>query len=576
MIPQTFIDEVQSKTDIVELINSYFPLKHSGRNFRALCPFHSEKNPSFFVSPQKQIFHCFSCGEGGGPIQFVMLYERVSFVEAIEILAKRLGLKIPYENREREKQKNTLYQAVNEASLFFHRSLLVESSKPILIYLKKRGIEKEAIEKFRIGYAIGKKTLMDYLRKKGFSLDVLEKTSLVVSTSDGYRDFFNERIIFPIFDLRSRVLGFGARLWQEREDLPKYINSLESSIYSKREHLFGFNFSKEDVLKNDCAIIVEGYLDMIIPFINGIRNIVASLGTALTIEQINLIKRYTKNIILVFDPDRAGETATLRSLDLLLENDLKVRIAKLPSGFDPDSFVREKGKDNFLEILNKSLNFFDYKIEVLKNTYDVESIVGKTKIAQDFFNTLDKLTSEIEKYEYIKLLSQELKIREEILIAEFRNFTSKNRGRTFSSNNNSKISEPLSLTEKVLLKFMLVNNKAFSIIKNNLEPQDFNYPLAKKTVAYFFEKYHMVQNGNLANLIGSIEDKEISGFVSKILIDDDIPLEKEIFKDSLEKLRKKKIKSLKNNLLGEIKEAEKNKDKERLKKLIEKYNKIRS
>jgi DNA primase len=576
MIPQSFIDEIQTRTDIVELISNYIPLKRSGRNFKALCPFHSEKTPSFFVSPQKQIFHCFGCGEGGGPIQFLMLYERVNFVDAIEILAKRLGLEIPYQKRENRGIKNILYEITNEASLFFHKTLLEDKSlQPVVSYLNKRGLSKDVIRKFRIGFARGDKTLLDYLRKRGFTLEIMEKASLIISQREGWRELFRERVMFPIFDVRSRVVGFGGRIWKEREGVPKYINSLENPLYSKREHLYGLNFSKDEILKQDEVIVVEGYMDMLIPFINGVKNIVASLGTALTLEQIRLIKRYTYNIVLVFDSDKAGQLATLRALDLLLENDLKVRIVKLPSGYDPDLLVREKGIEVFVYLINKKEDFLTYKIGILKNIYDIDSIEGKTKISKEMLSTIDKLKSEVEKYEYIKKLSWILKIKEEILLAEYKKLFSK-RDFSFPKNNSKIIEEKLfPITEKIILKFMLTNTKALSVVKKNLKEDDFTSPLIKKAVSFILRNFSK-EKFSLQSLLGRIDDKQISSFISSILMDDSIPLNKDSFKDSIIKLRKKRIKSLRERLKEEIKRAELEGDKEKCKELINKFYKINS
>jgi len=572
MIPQQFIEEVQTRTDIVELISNYFPLKRSGRNFKALCPFHNEKTPSFFVSPQKQIFHCFGCGEGGGSIQFLMLYEKVSFVEAIEILAKRLGLRIPYEKTNRG-FKNTLYEVVNEASLFFHQNLLENKNhREVLDYLNKRGIDLETIKKFRIGFAPGKNLLLNYLRKKNFTLEVMERTSLVFSYNEGWQDFFRQRIIFPIFDVRGRVIGFGARRYREKEDIPKYINSLENPLYSKRENLFGLSFAKDEIVKKDFVVVVEGYLDMIVPFMKEIKNIVASLGTALTLEQIRLIKRYTSNVVVVFDSDKAGQLASLRALGILLENDLKVKIVNLPSGYDPDSLVRESGKGAFLHFINKKVDFLDYKIEVLKNMYDIESIEGKTKISQEMLSTLDKLKSEVERYEYIKKLSQILKIKEEILLAEYRRLFSKSEKVGLKESVFDK--EPLSLTEKIILKFMLTNEKAFSLVKENLKEEDFS-SLARTIVSYLFKNF---SRGDFcsSNFLAKIEDKKVSGFISAILMDDSVPLDKESFRTSIIKLKKKRVRFLREKLKEEIKKAELRGDREKCKELINKFYKINS
>ncbi len=576
MIPQSFIEEVQKRTDLAELIASYIPLKKRGRNLKALCPFHHEKTPSFFVSPEKQIFHCFGCGQGGGAIQFLMLYEKVNFPEAVEILAKRLGLSIPY--KKEEKNKLNLYEAVSEACSFFHKTLLEDkSAEGVRIYLKERGIDLETIRHFRIGYASGRNTLLDYLRKKGFTLEVLEKASLIVAKEEGFRDLFWDRIIFPIFDVRARVIAFGARLWKDVESAPKYINSLEGPLYSKREHLFGLHLTKEEIVKKDSAVVVEGYLDMIIPYMRGITNIVASLGTALTLEQIQLIKRYTSNIFLVFDSDKAGELATLRALDLLLENNLNVEILTLPEGYDPDALVRKKGKGFFLELLSKKIDFFDYKLNFLKRSYNLESIEGKTKVATQMLSTINKLKSEVEKYEYIKRLAEVLKIKEEILLSEARQL-SKRDDFSFQSNTNRLINAQtvLPLAEKIIFKFMLNHERAFLLVKRNLKEEDFISPLGRRIINCLFQNLSLEKGISCAKTINGIEDKEINSVLSRILIDEDIPEDKELFKSSLSKLLQNRTKNLKEKLKAEIKEAERIGDKERLKILLTQFDKVQS
>src|SRR3989338_2771672 len=247
MIPQTFIDEVQARTDIVELISGYLSLKKAGRNFRGLCPFHAEKTPSFMVSPEKQIFHCFGCGQGGGAFQFLTLVEKVSFPEAVEMLAKRAGLAIPYQNESLLKEKSTLYDAVNAAADFFYHNLKDDKKyEGIRKYLARRGIGPKAIDRFKLGFAPAGNMLLNHLRKAGFTLEVLEKTSLATASRSGFSDLFRDRIMFPIFDVRSRIIAFGGRTYSNDAQIPKYINSLENVLYSKRNHLFGLNLVKDD------------------------------------------------------------------------------------------------------------------------------------------------------------------------------------------------------------------------------------------------------------------------------------------------------------------------------------------
>jgi len=584
MIPQQFIEEVRSRTDVVEVISSYVPLKRTGRNFKALCPFHGEKTPSFIVSPQKQIFHCFGCGQGGGVFQFVSLIEKVNFPEAVEILAKRLGLAIPYQKGRDGKIKTVLYEAMSEAARFFHANLKNnKSAQAHRNYLNKRGIADKTIDKFQLGFAPGGNALLSHMRKMGFTLQILEKASLVSSTKGTFRDLFCDRITFPIFDVRSRIVGFGARAVKDNPNSPKYINSLENTLYSKREHLFGLNFSKEDISKVGAAVVVEGYLDMIIPFMRGVRHIVASLGTALTAEQIRLIKRYTSCVILIYDSDKAGQAATLRSIDLLLESDLKAKVVNLPVGYDPDSLVRKKGKGYLEQLLEKRQDFFDYKLNILKEVYDLGSIEGKTKIARQMLATIDKLNSEIQKYEYIRRLAADLEVKEEIMIAEFRSSFSKEsnvykRGSSAVAACGQEglraADTPLSVTEKILLKFMFTNPKAFSLMRKNLKEDYFSSCLARKTVTLLLNLYGEGQDYSTPQLLGKIDDKEISGFVSRILMDDDIPLNKDLFKESLLKLRKKRIIKLKKNLQDQIREAETKGDKRKLRELINRYGRI--
>jgi DNA primase len=574
MIPQSFIDDIQARTDIAELIGSYIPLKRAGRNFKGLCPFHSEKTSSFMVSPNKQIYHCFGCGEGGGALQFIMQYEKVSFVEAIEMLAKRLGVEVPAQKGESFDKKNLLFEAINEAVNFYHKALLESKNAPVLEYLKNRGITKEIIEQFRIGYAPGYNSLIDHLRKKNYTLSILEKASLAMSYQDGnYRDLFVDRVMFPIFDTRSRAVGFGGRIWKAIKDAPKYINSLENPVYSKRSQFFGINFSRDEILKSDNAVIVEGYLDMIIPFSYGIKNIVASSGTALTIEQIQLLRRYTLNITLLFDADKAGQMATLRAIDLLLENEMNPRIVQLPQGHDPDTLVRAQGKEGFLKLLENSRDFFDYKMGVLRGTNDIDSIDGKSRITKEIFVSLVKLKSEVQRYEYIKRLSRDINVREEILLAEFSKVAPQNR-RAYEQSVSHIDDELMPITEKVLLKFMLTNDRAFEIAKKNLSPLDFTGNKSKKMAGYLLENYK--PSAGIAQFIDSLQDKDISGFVSRIMLDEDIPLDKEVFKSSLMKIKANRLKEAKSKLRDEIKAAEKSGDSQKIKVLINQYATIKS
>jgi len=566
MIPQPFIDDIQSRSDIAEIIGGYIPLKRAGRNFKAVCPFHAEKTPSFLISPQKQIFHCFGCGAGGGVLQFMMLYEKVTFPEAVQMLATRLGLEVPAQKGAPDSGKQAVYDVLAQAADFYHHNLLKENSRRQLDYLTGRGLDLETIKQFRLGFSGGPLRVMDVLRKKGFTLDLLAKASLVVPGQEGFRDTFFDRVMFPICDTRSRIVGFGARLWQERPGAPKYINSLEGPVYSKREQLFGLNFARDAVMRQDALIIVEGYMDVIVPFSRGIKNIAASSGTALTQEQIKLIRRFTSNVVLVYDSDQAGEAASLRALDPLLANEINLRIVRLPAGHDPDSLVRKEGAEGFRKLLDNGQDFFDFKLSVLCAASDVRTTAGKSAVAKEMFTSISRIKSEIVRYDYLARLAQALSVKEESLIAEF------NKGNVSSRQpvapGPAAGSDPVPLTDKVLVKFMAQSPGAFALIKGNVRPDDFVSAQARQTADYFFKNYSGL---GLEAFISSIEDSQVSGFLSDLILDENVPLDKAAFKSSLLKVRGQRLRLEQKLLRDQIREAEKSGDSCLLKQLMTKY-----
>lgn len=576
MIPDDFIQEIQSKLDIADVISGYFPLKKAGRNFKACCPFHSEKTPSFVVSPQKQIFHCFGCGQGGGVFQFLMQMEKISFPEAVEMLAKKLGMTFSYRDNKDGQLKNQCFEALAQASRFYHSVLTSGRCQEVLKYLKSRGIGEKTIAKFCLGFAPGKNSLIDHLRKKGFTLNVLEKASLANLYGQNIRDVFSERILFPIFDVRNRVVGFGGRLWKEAGNLPKYVNSSESLVYSKREVLFGLNLAKNQIIKEKKVLITEGYLDVVTPFMRGIENIVASLGTSLTQEQIKLIGRFCSKVVLIFDSDDAGQQAVLRTLDLLLENQIEPEIVDLPSGEDPDSIARKKGKDYFLKLIACPNDFFSYKIRVLKKQYDSQSISGKSQIAASMLETLSKIEDQVLKYQYLAKLAQELKIKEEAIISEYkRRFPGKN---NFSEKNNLSLKSgesaqgPLSITEKILIKAIADKKGILSLVKKNFSILDFSHPLTQKAAEFFLNR-DFKKEISLKSILANIEDKQLSSFISKIILEEDIPQDQESLKESLLQLKKRQVRREREKIKSEIEKADSEGDKQKLEKLIEDYNK---
>ncbi|MCX5677724.1 MAG: DNA primase [Candidatus Omnitrophica bacterium] len=419
-IPETIIEQVQARSDIVEVISRYVPLKKAGRNFKAPCPFHHEKTPSFVVSPDKQIYHCFGCGAGGNVFSFLMKQENLQFPEVIEMLAENAGIVLPREiSKGGPSELDSRLYKVNElASQFFQTNLVNDSTARE--YLTTRGVGEEIIKKFKIGCAPDAwEGLLNYLKSKGIEANLSEKAGLAVSNEKGgHYDRFRNRVTFPIIDLKDRILGFGARIMDS--SLPKYINSPETPIYSKGRNLYGLNFSRDAIKKKGHALIVEGYLDYLVPYQAGIQNIIATLGTALTVDQAKLLKRFAKTVVLVYDSDEAGESASMRGLDIFVSEDMNVYIAELPKGLDPDSYIRKNGAEDFIKLIKSSKNIFDYKFDKLSKRFNSATTNGKAGIVNEMLPTISKIGNAVAKSEMIKKLSKSLSVDEDAVKAELK------------------------------------------------------------------------------------------------------------------------------------------------------------
>ncbi|NOZ64799.1 MAG: DNA primase [Caldiserica bacterium] len=354
------IDEILARADIVEVISSYYPLKKAGKNYRTNCPFHLEKKPSFTVSPEKQIFHCFGCGAGGNVINFIMLQEKVERREAIKILAERLGIKIGREDA----RILSLYKLLGEACQIFHNFLLSPIGKRAHDYLKERGITPETLKKFSLGYVPSGKAWFNELRKKAGSDANLIKTGLALEREGRIFPYFWDRVMFPIFNLSGKVVGFGGRMLREGE--PKYLNSPETSVFEKGKILYGLNISRGEIAKKKTAILVEGYMDLLALYQAGIENVCASLGTSFTPHQASLLRRFAERVVILYDPDEAGQDASLRALESLWNEGIKVEVVILPSGDDPDSFLKHSGKEKLLQLLESAQDGFEFYFHRLK------------------------------------------------------------------------------------------------------------------------------------------------------------------------------------------------------------------
>lgn len=416
--PADLIDEVRKRNDIVDVISEYVTLKRAGKNYKALCPFHSEKTPSFIVSPDKQIFHCFGCGAGGDVIGFIMRIEKTSFHDAVLRLAERAGISLrdldPSSLTREARERERVYRLNEIAASFYESALWSEDGSDALSYLRKRGVELSTIKLFKIGYSppMGD-ALTNFMVNKGFYPEELSRAGLATVYLDGRcYDKFRGRIIFPICDERGRILGFGGRSLGDEE--PKYLNSPETIVFSKKRVLFGIDKALPFAKEMDSLVLVEGYMDMIKLYQAGIRNVVASLGTSLTEAQVNLIARHVSNVFIAYDADSAGESATVRGVSLLVNKGLKVKVLDMPPGMDPDDFVSKYGKDAFNSCIENARSFWDFRLDIILRDYDSSSVESKRETLRKGIDFLLEL-SEVDRFLVIPKLSEKLGVSESLI-----------------------------------------------------------------------------------------------------------------------------------------------------------------
>ncbi|MFA6636287.1 MAG: DNA primase [Candidatus Omnitrophota bacterium] len=511
MIPRETIDNILDRSDIVEILSDYVQLKRSGRNFKACCPFHNEKTPSFVVSPDKQIYHCFGCHAGGNVIDFLMKHESLEFPEAVRVLASKAGVEIPETtNRsgEGESVSTRVYEANKVAGAFYRNMLNGEKGRNALKYLNSRGITSQTVSTFGLGYAPDEwESLSRYCRSKKISVEILRKAGLTVPSDKGRNDYdrFRSRIIFPIYNERDTIVAFGGRVMDNR--LPKYINSPETPVYSKSNILYGLNFSKKGIREKGYAVLVEGYLDVIMPFQHGVINVVATSGTALTLRQVDILKKYTDTVVMVFDSDQAGEAASLRGLEILVENGLKVKVATLPKGDDPDSFVSREGSASFYAVVEDAKTLFDYKLDLLfaqKGKKDIGAIVD------GMLPTIAKISNAVIQSDYIRTLAEKLGIHEASLRVEMGKIKSDRPYRYEKPQGKYSLPEAVRNSELYILGLSLASAKRFSLVQKELGSDAFRDP-AVRTIMSEAKRIFDLGNDttlNQAKLLGRLRDDE--------------------------------------------------------------------
>ena len=426
-IPKEIIEEVRSRCDIVDLVSSYLPeLRKRGATYKCCCPFHNEKTPSFTVNQERQIYHCFGCGANGDVFSFVQEYDKLDFLSAVQFLADRTGVKITYDNNDNKNKdsKDTLLNINSDAANFFHKNLFnSDSGKLCREYLKKRSLTDDVLKEFQIGFSPdGWEELLSKALKKGYKSEEIEKAGLVVKSKRSgkvkYYDRFRNRLMFPICDSLGRVIGFSGRILEDKRKEAKYVNSPETLIFHKSSVLFAFDKARKEIVEKKLAIVVEGQIDAIRCHTVGIKNVVASQGTALTVQHAKLIKRYADEVVLIFDSDTAGVSAALSTSKLFLENELSVRVATLPNGEDPDSLILKHGANIFKKEINDALPALNYLIKIIEKKEDQTTVVGRKRMRNQIMDFINRCPSESWKEEMIKEASGMINISVRALIKD--------------------------------------------------------------------------------------------------------------------------------------------------------------
>lgn len=491
------IEEVRVKNDIVDVISQYVKLQRKGSSYFGLCPFHNEKTPSFSVSPAKQMYYCFGCGAGGNVFTFIMEYENFSFGEALKFLADRAGVELPQieyskEAQEQANQRNSLLEIQKAAASYFYYNLRRENGKTAYQYLKNRGLSDETMQKFGLGYSDKySDDLYQYLKKKGYSDELLLESGLFhIDERRGIYDKFWNRVIFPIMDVNNRVIGFGGRVMGD--GMPKYLNSPETKIFDKSRNLYGLNIARTSRKKQ--LIICEGYMDVISMHQAGFTNAVASLGTALTSGHANLIKRYTDEVLLLYDSDEAGVKAALRGIPILRSAGVKSKVVNLKPYKDPDEFIKAEGPERFEERLSKAMNSFLFIVQTRERQYDLSDPQGKTDFFRDIAARLLDFEEELERNNYIEAIARKYgigiqELKKMVNQLAMKGTAAQNYSRPREVRKKEGIRENgVEKSQKLMLTWMVSYPQIFPVVQEFLSPEDFTTPLYHKVAEMIFEQ----------------------------------------------------------------------------------------
>ena len=498
-ISNEVMNEIRNKTDIVDVISKYVNLTKKGKNYFGVCPFHDDHSPSMSVSPDKQIYTCFSCGASGNVFTFVADFEKISFLQAVRLLGEKAGINVGSDVSYSEK-KDEYFDVYSLANKFYQNSLFTNLGKNAIEYLEKRNIDKDTIKKFGIGLSIQKVSITDYLVSKKYSIDKLVQYGI---TNDNGHDIFINRIMFPIYDLSGNPVAFSGRIYNTR-DTAKYVNTKETDKFKKGKILYNYHIAKEQLKKNDTVIIMEGQMDVIRASTIGVNNCIATMGTALTKDHKNIIRNMTNNVVLCFDGDAAGEKATVSAIELLEDSGVNIKIVRLPDNMDPDEYILKNGKDSFLAQINSGINLIDYKMELLKknknfgNIKDISSYINSA--LKELTNEKDDIVVELN----LKKISDNFNIDYETIRDKYKKLV-KNKKEVIKVVKPKKSYNKYVMAENSLIYYMLKNEKVLNMVENSVGYfPDKNIRDLSNEIIYYFHKYGII---NVADFISYISDR---------------------------------------------------------------------
>ncbi|MCI0531687.1 MAG: DNA primase [candidate division Zixibacteria bacterium] len=560
--PPELIEQVRISNDIVTVLSEYLPLKKKGRNYFALCPFHTEKTPSFSVNPQKQVYYCFGCGQGGTVINFLMTYEKLGFVETIRHLAAKANISLPSSRQRDEKLELTdkLYDANRLAQQFFHDNLQSASGEKARHYLTQRGVTEESIKLFQLGYAPDQwDGFLSLAQSKKIDTAILNSAGLIIPRSEGkgFFDRFKNRVLFPIFNVSGNVIAFSGRVLSG-DDSPKYMNSPETPIYQKGRTLYGLNFSKEYIRDSNKVVIVEGNIDLVSLFQAGIKNVVAPCGTAFTSEHARLLSRYATEAVFFFDPDSAGQNAVIRSVDLLYDAGLEVKVAIIPVGEDPDSYVRKYGVEKTLEIINQASSYVRFRKLGLKAKFNRLAMPEQEQIINGFAATAANIKHELRRELFLRQVAEEFELTEKLLQRAVQKLTgsdSQHRRENYSP----EFSTPLSTNwERGFLGILMENSDWFKKAEQSLSPDDFGDKAHRVIWELISNEYQSKEKLDLSDLLDRVKDADTRRLILEIsdLQTGDYELES-MFEDCINGFKLRRKNEELSRLKKLLKEAEK-------------------